>query len=78
MHRSLFGAATLSGVSLLVCIVGCRGTAVTAGVPQVAPAPTTTTAGRGGGGGRPSAVDTTRYVRTTPPSDPIIKDMWEE
>jgi hypothetical protein len=78
MHRSVFGAATLSGVSLLVCIVGCRNPAVTAGVPQVAPAPTTTTAGRGGGGGRPSAVDTTRYVRTTPPSDPIIKDMWEE
>lgn len=35
--------------------------------------------GRGGrGGGRGSAVDTSLYVRTTEPTDPIIRAMWQE
>lgn len=35
--------------------------------------------GRGGGGGRGGpAVDTSLYVRTAPPTDPIITAMWNE
>lgn len=62
-----------------------------AATPAAAPAPTNpavpaAAAGRGGAGGRGAAgggrggpsVDSTKYVRTTPPTDPIILKMWTE
>ncbi|HZI40389.1 MAG TPA: hypothetical protein VFD67_01755, partial [Gemmatimonadaceae bacterium] len=77
MRRPSLGRGTLVMVSLLVAAVGC-GSGTSAGTPAVGPTPAVTGAGGGRGGGRGSAVDTTRYVRTTPPTDPIIRAMWEE
>src|SRR4051794_33230202 len=72
------------GGLLVITITACGGTGTTAATPTVGPSPAASAqaAGRGGrggaGGARPSAVDTTRYVRTTPPSDPVIQAMYEE
>jgi carboxypeptidase Q len=66
---------------LLLGAVACGG-GTSAGTPAVGPSPSAAPApqsGRGGGGGgRGSAVDTTRYVRTTPATDPVIRAMYEE
>ena len=46
--------------------------------PAAAPAPGAP-GGRGAGGGRGGPpVDSTKYVRTTPPTDPIIQKMFDE
>jgi len=69
----------MGGILLLVVGTACGGRSTTSGAPTVGPSPAAANAGRGGrGGGRGSAVDTTRFVRTTPPSDPVIQAMYEE
>lgn len=78
MHRLSAGAG------LLLALAACsRGSAPTTGpAPTFAAqgtAPTMTPAQPGTPGvtGRP-AVDSAQYVRTTPPTDPVIKAMWTE
>lgn len=68
-------------MALLLATAACgRGSA--SGAPSVAPTPSAaqpSAGARGGRGfGRGSAVDTTRFVRTTAPVDPIVQAMWDE
>lgn len=81
MRRLFHGSVILVGVSLIAGVAACRGSSAS-GTPSVGPSPAVSVApgaATGGrGGGRGSAVDTTRFVRSTPPTDPIIKAMWEE
>jgi carboxypeptidase Q len=72
----------MKSVVLLIGVAACGGGGTAAGTPAVGPSPSAAPAaqtGRGGGtGGRGSVVDTTRYVRTTPATDPVIRAMYEE
>lgn len=61
----------------LLALCACRGGTSTA-APTVGPAPAATASNAGGRGGRGSAVDTSRFVRTTAPTDPVIQAMFEE
>ena len=76
------GISLVSGSLLLITVAACGGSGTQAATPTVGPSPaagpTAQAGGRGGRGGRGSAVDTTRFVRTTPPSDPVIQAMYEE
>lgn len=80
MQGFSLGIRHAAGVLVLAAVAGCGRSGGT-GTPTVSPSPSAVqpAAGRAGGrGGRGSAVDTTRYVRTTPPTDPVIQGMWEE
>ena len=74
MRRSLSRRDTIVLATLVASAIGCA-KGPSAPAPAASPAPA---AGRGGAGGRGSAVDTARFVRTTPPSDPVIQAMWDE
>lgn len=77
-ERSMRGISLMSSGLLLITVAACGGSGTSAATPSVGPSPAQT-GGRGGrGAGRGSAVDTTRFVRTTPPSDPVIQAMYEE
>src|SRR6476660_6138404 len=78
MPRLFHGSAILVWVSLIAGVAACKGSGAS-GTPSVGPSPAATRGATGGrGGGRGSAVDTTRFVRTSAPTDPIIQAMWEE
>jgi hypothetical protein len=74
------GSTSLSAALLVATVAACArsGTSASPAVGPTAAPNAQSAAGRGGRGGRGSAVDTTRFVRTTPPSDPVIQAMWEE
>src|SRR5690242_7818371 len=84
MYRFPLGSRSAAGALLLATVAGCGRSGGGSANPSVGPAPSVAgqpsaqTRGRAATGGRGSAVDTTRFVRTTPPSDPVIQSMWDE
>ena len=77
MRRSPVGSGSVSMAVLLAALAACSGSGTSAS-PSVGPTPASNQPAQGGRGGRGSVIDTTRFVRTSPPSDPIIRDMWQE
>ena len=77
MRRSPVGSASSCVAVLLAALAACSGSGTSAS-PSVGPTPAPNQPAQGGRGGRGSVIDTTRFVRTSPPSDPIIRDMWQE
>ena len=77
MRRSPVGSASWCVAVLLAALAACSGSGTSAS-PSVGPTPASNQPAQGGRGGRGSVIDTTRFVRTSPPSDPIIRDMWQE
>ena len=77
MRRSPVGSGSVSMAVLLAALAACSGSGTSAS-PSVGPTPAPNQPAQGGRGGRGSVIDTTRFVRTSPPSDPIIRDMWQE
>ena len=77
MRRSPVGSASSCVAVLLAALAACSGSGTSAS-PSVGPTPASNQPAQGGRGGRGSVIDTTRFVRTSPPSDPIIRDMWQE
>ena len=77
MRRSPVGSASPCMAVLLAALAACSGSGTSAS-PSVGPTPAPNQPAQGGRGGRGSVIDTTRFVRTSPPSDPVIRDMWQE
>src|SRR5256885_3343221 len=77
MRRSPVGSASWCVAVLLAALAACSGSGTSVS-PSVGPRPAPNQSAQGGRGGRGSVIDTTRFVRTSPPSDPVIRDMWQE